>query len=336
MAPSRHLHWLRDNLIGQSLLRVKFAPELPIGGEGIADLVICKPVDVEEGGTRMEMRGIEFGGVKMAVEVPGWFDWRPSSDGAQRACCACEADLRLTLRPLHDVPQFSHSVAYPYAEGTLEVGRCESDWVLAVHVDGDYQRVVRFDSTFTVGEVQVAPRVVFDGVCPIAHPLDRGIAAHRAVLGGGLVVWGSAAVAKGRALVFLGDEQPVSHSEKLARGWLILRPDVRGGVRIFSLTHAAGRPTLCDVELHAIHTSDSMFSHAEVPDTLDEEDAAGELLRYAFTPNGGSRIANKMLETACSLASRIALLRTGVRQHERFAWKSGPTGVSARVLASER
>lgn len=306
---------------------------LPCGAPG--DRCRWRPWALLLGGTkRMRMRGVELGGVGMAIEVPGWFDWRPEPDAARAPCDASEAEVRLTLHPLYEAPEIQRAVAYPYADGTLEVGRCGAgDWVLAIRAAGAYQRVARLDPTLTFGQLGVSHSVVASGTCPVARPLDCAIVAHRAVACGSLVVWGSAAVRDGRALVFLGDERPVAAGAPLARGWLVLRPGASSGVEVCSLAFAPGSTPISRVPLHAIHVSESMFAGGAVPDTLDEEAAAGELLRYAFAPVGGALIADTMLLTACRLSSRIPVVRTGTGRRRRFAWTHGPTGVSARAAS---
>jgi hypothetical protein len=278
-----------------------------------------------------ETRGMELGGVKISVEVPSWFAWRPSGDLGHVVCSPRDAELHVGVRPLVERPRVESPIAYPYAGGTLEVGRSGEDWVLSVRNDYCYERVARFDSSFTQGEVMVSRESIEQRACPISRPLDSGIAAHRAVLNGSLVVWGSAAVRDGRAILFLGDERPSAPRGTLARGWIVLRPEAFGSVRVSSLTFAPGSRTVRDAALHAIHVSESMFDCGPVPDCLDEESAAGELLRYAFAPAGGARVAEPILETASALARCVPVVRLGLASARRFAWRPGPTGVLATV-----
>ena len=67
---------------------------------------------------------------------------------------------------------------------------------------------------------------------------------------------------------------------------------------------------------------------------MDAEAAAAELLRYSFSPVQDADGAERALEAAGLLASRISVIRTGVAGGGRFAWQRGRAGAALDVIGT--
>jgi hypothetical protein len=157
--------------------------------------------------------------------------------------------------------------------------------------------------------------------CPIAYPLGEWIIAQRAARNGGLVLWGSVSVRRGRGLVFLGDHAPRDLSSGCRAGWLVLQPHSEG-VRVCALASVTGRDgRICAAWVHGIHVADSIVTDGLAPAVLEAEDAATELLRYSFSAVQGVEGADRVLDAASRLAERISVIRTGATGGARFSWQ---------------
>lgn len=293
---------------------------------------------------RTKLRGIELAGVRIAIEAPSWCDW--SWPDAMRACecLAADPDVYLSLRrgeatfPNVASTGFEPTPCRPTAckprGGVCEVARSGDGWVIAAHGGELGPRLARFDAELRYGEIEMSPRSVAHRSFPIAYPLGGWIVALRAVRSGGLVIWGSVAVRRGRGLVFLGDHAPLDLASgcRGSGGWLVLQPHCEG-VRVCALESVTGRDEpLAAAWVEGVHTVDSILSDGCAPAVLDAEGAAAELLRYSFSPTPDADDADQATEAAGRLAGRISVIRTGVAGAGRFAWQRGRTGTALDAI----
>jgi hypothetical protein len=164
---------------------------------------------------------------------------------------------------------------------------------------------------------------VADRSCPIAYPLGEWIIAQRAARSGGLVVWGTVSVRRGRGLVFLGDHAPRDLPSGCRAGWLVLQPHSEG-IRVCALASVTGRDRqICAAWVHGIHVADSIVTDGLAPAVLEAEDATAELLRYSFSAVQDVEGADRVFEAASRLAGRISVIRTGATGGARFSWQRG-------------
>jgi hypothetical protein len=254
-------------------------------------------------------------------------------------CLASDADVYLSLRRGEATFQNAASTACEptpgqQSGGVCELVRSEDGWVIALHGAEPGPRLARFDAGFRYGEIEMSPRSIAQRSCPIAYPLGGWIVALRAIRSGGLVIWGSVAMRRGRGLVFLGDHAPrdLPSGCRGSGGWLVLQPHFEG-VRVCVLESVTGRDEpLAAAWVEGVHTADSILSDGCVPAVLDSEAAAAELLRYSFSPTPDADGAHQAIEAAGRLAGRLSVIRTGVAGAGRFAWQRGRTGTALDAI----
>ncbi len=268
-----------------------------------------------------KLRGFEWAGLKLAIEVPSGIDWNPALEGF------AEADRHLTNPDVHvcvewrrDPSPLLDATSYCH-EGSLfeAVGRGSEHWV-SVSDDG---RLARFDATFQRVRVALSPS---SPLFPLARPLDDLVLIHRALARGALALRATAAVRDGRALVILGDAtpEPPSGGTSLWQGWLLIEP-LADGIVVHPLpsTIRSGRfgSTCRRAWLDGLHVMDALMSDGTA-DTLDPELAAGEILRYAFAPLASASCTDRLVEAATDLARRVSILRLCGAGTSGFAWRA--------------
>jgi hypothetical protein len=290
---------------------------------------------------RTRLRGVELGGVRLAIEVPHAFSWRwPVTWMPELACSPHDPDVYVGVRVgVVSVPRFD-AIVYSCEGGSFEIGRVGRDWVVVVHGRERFERVARFDSGFREGEVVISPRALSLGAQglehPLQHPLDDLIVMHRVARDGGLVVRGSALLRRGLALVFLGTGAPPvdlpsgwsgakSTSRLLARDRVVLQVD-QDGIRAHGTPWrgSAGDHTPTSACLEALYVVRSS-RNGVAAQRLDLERALRELLSQSFAPVHDPESVERQLRAARSIVERVPLLvmeRPKRREEEAiaFAW----------------
>ncbi len=295
---------------------------------------------------RTKLRGIELAGVRIAIEAPSWCDWSWPDTMRACVCLASDPDIYLALRRVDGTfPNVPSTGCEPSpceppscepSGGVCELARSGDGWVIAVNSGEPGPRRIHFDAGVRYGEIEMSPRSVAHRSCPIAYPLGGWIVALRAIRSGGLVIWGSVALRRGRGLVFLGDHAPrdLPSGCRGSGGWLVLQPHSEG-VRVCALESVSGSDEpLAAAWVEGVHTADSILSDGCVPAVLDAEAAAAELLRYSFSPTPDADAADRAVEAAGRLAGRISVMRTGVIGAGRFAWQRGRTGTALDAIGT--
>lgn len=279
---------------------------------------------------RTKLRGIELGGVQVAVEVTDDYTWSWPRLLAQRSCAPTAPDLHLGVRVASDPPELADGFLGYHAGGVTEVGTFAGDTVIRVRgaaSDSPVQRWARFDPSLRFGEIVVTPELASQGACPLGSPLDELIVLLHATRNDALAVWGSLSVDSGRALVFLGDDHPAASRDVSAAGagWIVLRPE-HGTVRTHPLDPAHARAR--GAELHGLHVTHSLLHEGGGPQALDADSGAGELLRYAFETLHDPASAERVQRVARIIAGRAPLLSLGASPSRRFAWHKSRAGTS--------
>jgi hypothetical protein len=277
------------------------------------------------------MRGFEWAGLKIVVEVPEGIDpnadWHLSGGFAASLIDAREADVRVSLQAQTGASIVDEGVVYFHEGDVFEAGRLGSDHWIRLADDG---RIALADASFRWVEI-VMPTPTHAASFPLAHPLDDLIVIHRALEKGAFALRATAAVRDGRALVILGDAPADSPPRDTAvwQGWLLLQPR-DAGIVVAPLPSAvrAGRvgssgSSCRGAWLDGLHVLDPMTGDDDVARVLDSDVAAGELVRYAFSPISAPHDMDRVIETATQLADRVPVLQLqlGTRSSRRFAWR---------------
>jgi hypothetical protein len=285
---------------------------------------------------RTRLRGIELAGIRVAIEVPPNLGPRSlQRNPHQPECSPLDPDLYVGVRVGSTAFPACDSVLYSSAGVTFEIGRHAGDWVVAIHGREPFERVARFDSGFSEGEVVIRVGRGLETPDPLAYPLDELIVLHRIGREGGMVLRGSMVLHDGRALVFIGPRRLLRRAPAVSgSGWkrlgreildgdrVALRP-LHRGVRVHSLgrqTGAAESPPP-SARLDAIHAIES--SRAVFAERLDEAAAASEILAHAFAPVHDPEGVDRLGTIALVLSRRVPVLRLGLPEERRvvpFTW----------------
>lgn len=290
---------------------------------------------------RTKVRGVELGGVRLAVEVPPGFAWQwPARWFPELTCSPYNPDVYVGVRVgVTAVPRFD-AIAYSCYGGSFEIGRVGEDWVVVVHGRERFERVAWFDDCFRQGEIVISPRALSSRTHavdhPLQHPLDDLIVMHRVIHGGGLVLRGSALVRNGSALVFLGAARPPAdpllprgsakyESEMLAHDQVVLQRE-GSGMRAYGTPWRVEAPVPAPLSAHleALYVMSSSRNGISAR-RLDPEGALSELLSHAYAPVHDAASAERQLEAARRVADRVPLLvlERPERSEERvisFGW----------------
>jgi hypothetical protein len=277
----------------------------------------------------------------MVVEVPSALDWRErDGETAGNPCAPTEPDLYVGVRVGRPDAPSADGTVYTSGRHTFEIGRCGSDWVIAVHGRDSHERVARFDADFREGEVVVSPdhaaQLLTAGGSPLAHPLDELLVVHRMLRRGGIVLRSSLIARDGRALAFVGHRCSITEApvEGSARGWRRIDPMRAVGDRVAirfgdrgPVVHTlpwsvsgAPVPSLRG-ELDAIHWLER--SEAVFTETLGDDDAAQTILANAFAPVHDPDGVARSGALAERIARCVPVVRLGMPAEERvvpFTW----------------
>jgi len=287
---------------------------------------------------RTRLRGIELAGIKLAVQSPPEFEWDwPEQDLAALSVAASDPDVYVGVSvSAVNVPDWD-PITYSYESGTFDIGQVDGDWVIAVHGRRHrFERVARFDKSFSVGEVAISPGAVTRCAHPLAGPLLDVILLHRVIAEGGLVLTGKAVIENGRAMAFLGFDdvettEPAGVRSRRA-GAAESRRNTPGNrfairiqddqVRVHGLTGAntALEPGV-SARLDAVHVVTQ--SRDVYADPLPAEDATTELLQYVYAPVHDPDRAESLMLAAAQLAEQVPVMRLGMPEEKRvvpFAW----------------
>ena len=289
---------------------------------------------------RTRVRGIDLGGTKVAIEVPGHLDWRwPDTSYDAFAVAPHGAEVHVGVR-VGAPPALSRGgFLYETDSHRFEVVECPGGWGVTVHGASGRERVAIFDEGFSNGEVTLTPSAAAAGIAPLAHPLDELVALHRVVRAGGIVVRGRVAERAGRAIVFLGAPASVPSGEpgwrsaglqRLAGDRIVVRP-IGGEVRAIAAPWngdglATGSRPVVEA-LHVVHPS-----HAVVAERPDRDAAITDLLAHAVAPIHDDRCADRLFDVAAELVERIPVLRVGLPEERRtlgLGWVRGAFGERA-------
>ena len=280
-----------------------------------------------------QLRGFEWGGLRLVVEAPSQWHSNWSADQRLEACAPEDPDVQVAVHPLREQPLLKHALTYSHEGCLFEAGRCGREDYLLMDAD---RRLARFDGDALRCDVWLPPSAIRAGVFPLARPLDDLIVIHGALARGALAVRATAAVRGGRALVVLGesslaDPQP---DTLIWEGWLLLEPE-ENATRVHPLpsTFRSGAGPLGGALLEWLHVADSGPSDAELPGSLGPEAAAGQILRFAFAPLAGWNSTERMLVAATRVAERVPMLRLGRVGGRRFGWKRSRPQMSLVPLA---
>lgn len=283
------------------------------------------------------LRGYEWAGLRLAVEVPEGVDadrdWRLPPGFAPDAD---PEDAAVRVR-LHEGDESLHArlatggTVYFHEGDVFEAGRVGDQHWIRTADDG---RIAWADPGF--GLIEVARVTPLSGRgFPLARPLDDLVLIHRALLQGAFALRATAAVRGGRALVLLGDagHPPACRETAVWQGWLLLQPG-RAGIRVAPLpsTRRAGpackRPV---ASLAGLHVLDPMTVARDAVRVLDPDLAAAELLRYAFAPITSPDPGERLVGAATRVASRIPVVQVAAAGRSPFGWRSS-AGVSRSGL----
>lgn len=287
---------------------------------------------------RGELRGYDWAGLKLAVEVPDGVDadrhWRlpagfvPDGDGQGAAVRVRlhEADEALHAR------LSSEGTVYFHEGDVFEAGRVGSRHWIRTAEDG---RVAWADEGFQWIEIaRLRPHAEAD--FPLARPLDDLVLIHRALLQGAFALRATAAVRGGRALVLLGDAGRPLACDRTAvwQGWLLLLP-ARDGVRVAPLPstrRSGGAPARLSVaRLSGLHVLDPMTVARDAVRVLDPDLAAAELLRYAFAPITSPDASDQLVGIATRVACRVPVVQIATAGGSAFGWRAA-SGVARAGL----
>jgi hypothetical protein len=277
--------------------------------------------------------------MRLAVEAPPGFAWDwPARGLAQLACAPVEPDVYVGVSIGVASPPAWDPITYSYEGGTFDVGRVGDEWWVAVHRAGRrFERVARFDRSFSEGEVAIAPDALDDCRHPLDGPLLDLLLTHRLIGEGGLVLSGTAVIDRGRALALLTPGDPCAPGGLSSAGAWMRRerghgnetPGARfgvrvrdGAVRVYGLPGSFGHPDASVTgrldAFHVLCRADRVFAHP-----VDVEEAAQQLLQHACAPLHAPDMAEQLLVGAARIAAAVPMLEVGVPAEKRvvsFDW----------------
>lgn len=308
--------------------------------------------------TRTRLRGMEIGGIALAVEVPESCPWTwPDAPISDYACPPRDPEVHVGVR-VAAVPQYAiGGERYDVGGWVFEVARRGEDWLLGLERAGRREQLAHFDPELCQGEIVISREYRDESGFPLRSPLDEWIVVHRTVAHGGLCLRGTAHAVGGRASLRLGTAP--RFTSPLAR--------VASGARPGSQVSAQPqrRPTVLLREqggvLRAYRTpwSDAIdrrlpritpvcdltfFEEADRPyrEPLDPEEGADYLATHAVVTLSDEDFFDRVLQNARRLAARIDLHREGMvpwlpgveEPAVRSATPSTPRLASARSASS--
>lgn len=277
--------------------------------------------------------------MRLAVESPPGFPWDwPARGLARLACAPVDPEVYVGVTIGQVVPPAWDPITYSFDGGTFDVGRVADEWWVAIHrSDQRFERVARFNRSFSEGVVTINPAAVETCRHPLDGPLLDLLLIHRIIGEGGLVLSGTAIVDRGRALAILSPEdERVDATRPTLRAWL--RKDADGSVqtpgtrfcvrmrdgvpRVYGLPGSHGHPAAAvSARLDAIHLL--VRSSQVVADPVDVDEAVHELIQHACAPVHAADMAEQLLGAAATIGREVPMLRLGVPVEKRvvpFDW----------------
>jgi hypothetical protein len=282
---------------------------------------------------RTRLRGFEWAGLKVAIEVPPGVVWEAPEGLADSSCHPDDADVHVSVELMTEssgLAEVTPDCQYSHEDGVFHAGRVGDDHWIRVEGDG---RIARFDRSLRWVRVGMTPAAAKAGLFPLRRPLDDLVLIHRALANGAIAVRATAAVTDGSALVILGggvSELPTARTS-LWQGWLLLQPGAdQVSVHPLPSTIRSGRfDTGTRVaRLDGLHVIDSITGEEYGASTLDPDLAAGEVLRYAFAPLASAESTDHLVGAATELAARVPIVRLCSAGSSDFAWRSARTARS--------
>lgn len=287
---------------------------------------------------RTRLRGLTVAGLRVAIEAPPQLPWdwpvgplrrfAPSPDGA---------DMTIGVRVGRPVAPAPGALRYDSSGGIFDVALEGRDWVVALRIRGELQRVARFDADFRMGEVVVDPDSFYARAAhyPLAYPLDEVLYLHRLAREGGVMLHACGVHRGDRALLFSGPSgagKTTIARRMLGAGDVRVLSDDRVVVRTEGACFRAfGTPWHGDAPLssdssaelagiHLIHQSAAL----EVRPLAGAE-AAARLLGNAFVPVQDPRAVARTLALAERIVQRVPVARLGCPNDASvvpWAWRS--------------
>ncbi len=287
---------------------------------------------------RTRLRGIELAGTRLAVEAPPGFQWDwPARGLAGLARAPVDADVYVGVSIGFATPPDWEPITYAFDGGTFDIALADDEWWVAVHGTQRFERVARFNRSFSEGEITIAPGAVANCRHPLDGPLLDLLLTHRLIGDGGLVLAGCAVVLGGRALALLSDGDGSASVRTTNMGAAGRRESERtsrtpggrfavrmcdGVPRVHGLPGSHGHPGACVMgrldALHLMTRSDKMFASP-----IDSEDAIQELLQHACAPVHAPDMADLLMRSASAIGRAAPMLRIGVPEERRvvpFDW----------------
>ncbi len=276
-------------------------------------------------------------GLHLSIEAPPSLPWEWPDGPLRRFACAPEgADMAIGVRVARPQAPPRSAVAYDSEGGIFDVARDGRDWIVALSVRGELQRVARFDEDFGAGEVVVHPDSFYarDVHYPLAYPLDELLALHRLAREGGLLLHACGVTRGGRALLFTGPsgagKTTIARFSLGTGGHRVLSDDrivIRDEgdcFRVWGTPWHGDAPLSSDdsaplAAIHAIHQTDGLRA-----EPLGGASAAATLLSNAFVPAHDPVAAERSLALAERIVSRVPVVRLGCPLDPSvvpFAWE---------------
>lgn len=273
---------------------------------------------------RTLLRGICVAGIRIVIESPPALPWDlPEGPLTRFRVPAHDPDAVIGVRVGIPEAPAQQSVHYDSEGGIFDVAREGDDWVFALRVRGELQRVARFDAAFRTGEVVVHPESFYarEAHYPLAYPLDELLVFHRLALQGNLLIHACGVVRDGRALLFTGPSGAgkttiarrmleVGGCSVLSDDRIAIRADA-DGFRVHGTPWHGDAPlSRADsarlAGIYAIHQTRTL-----APLALSGVEAATAVLGNAFVPIHDRVAAARILELAEQLVNQVPITRLG-------------------------
>lgn len=287
--------------------------------------------------SRTLLRGFEVAGLRVAIEAPPTLPWRwPRGPLERFATSGSDADMVVGIRVAAPDPPPRDALRYDSSGGIFDVARDGSDWVIALRIRGELQRLARFDADFRSGEVTVHPGSFYarEAHYPLAYPLDEVLFLHRLAREGGLLVHACGVQRGRRALLFSG---PSGAGKTTIARWMLAEPgnvvlsddrivirEASEGFRVFGTPWHGDAPlsSALSAPLAGIHLIHQAQRFSTQP--LAGAGAAAALLGNAFLPAHDAEGAARVLGLAERIVAEVPVVRLGCRNERGivpYVWK---------------
>jgi hypothetical protein len=284
---------------------------------------------------RTRLRGIKLAGISIAVESPPALTWDWPAEGlGELSCASLEAEVYIGVSVADFPVPCWDPITYAFDRGTFDIGRVADEWWVAVHgAKRRFERLARFNSRFSEGEVWVSPAALDSITHPMEGPLLDILLTHRIIDQGGLVVSGTAIVEKGRACALLGalasGDSLNTYASEAGLEDVATTPGDRFAIRIAEgQARVHGLPGIgttagLDVQgpLRSIHIVGP--SETVLIEKMDREVAMGELLQHVYAPVHAPEQTDRLMDLISELTGSISIMRLGQPEEQRvvpFVW----------------